>query len=83
LKIKFKERHFDIIDVIEAQSQATLNTITEYDFQDAFKSGINGGNGAFAWKGTTLRVMVASRPKVSVWPECNNSPRDYRYQWYL
>jgi hypothetical protein len=28
-------------------------------------------------------VMVASRPKVSVWPECNNSPRDYRYQWYL
>jgi hypothetical protein len=37
LNIKFKVRHFDIIDVIEAQLQAILNTITEHDFQDAFK----------------------------------------------
>jgi hypothetical protein len=33
LKIKLKGH----IDVIEAESQAMLNTLTEHDFQDAFK----------------------------------------------
>jgi hypothetical protein len=37
LKIKFKGRHFDTIHVMEAESQAVLNTVTEHDFQDAFK----------------------------------------------
>jgi hypothetical protein len=37
LKIKLKDRHFDTIEVIEAESQAVLNTFTEHDFQDAFK----------------------------------------------
>jgi hypothetical protein len=37
LKIKLKQRHFDTIEVIEAESQTVLNTITEHDFQDAFK----------------------------------------------
>jgi hypothetical protein len=37
LKIKLKGRHFDTIDVMEAESQALLNTVTEHDFQDAFK----------------------------------------------
>jgi hypothetical protein len=37
LKIKLKSRHFDTIEVIEAESQAVLNTLTEHDFQDAFK----------------------------------------------
>jgi hypothetical protein len=27
--------HFDAIEVIETESQAVLNTITEHDFQDA------------------------------------------------
>jgi hypothetical protein len=36
LKIKMKDRHFDTIEVIEAESQAVLNTLTEHDFQDAF-----------------------------------------------
>jgi hypothetical protein len=31
-----KGRHFDTIEVIEAESQAVLNTLTEHDFQDAF-----------------------------------------------
>jgi hypothetical protein len=35
LKIKLKGRHFDTIEVIEAESQAMLNTLTEQDFQDA------------------------------------------------
>jgi hypothetical protein len=37
LKIKLKCRHFDTIEVVEAESQAMQNTLTEHDFQDAFK----------------------------------------------
>jgi hypothetical protein len=37
LKGKLKGRHFDTIEVIEAELQAVLNTLTEHDFQDAFK----------------------------------------------
>jgi hypothetical protein len=39
LKIKLKRRHFDTIEVLEAESQAVLNTPTEHDFQDAFTNG--------------------------------------------
>jgi hypothetical protein len=34
--VKLKGRHFDSTEVIEAESQAVLNTLTEHDFQDAF-----------------------------------------------
>jgi hypothetical protein len=37
MKIKLKGRHFDTTKVIEAGSQAVLNTFTEYDFQNEFK----------------------------------------------
>jgi hypothetical protein len=37
LKIKLKGRHFDTTEMIEAESQAVLNTLTEHDFQDAFE----------------------------------------------
>jgi hypothetical protein len=37
LKIKLKGHHFDTIVMIEAKSQAVLNTLEEHDFQDAFK----------------------------------------------
>jgi hypothetical protein len=37
LKIKLKGRHFDTIEVIEAESQAMMKTLREHDFQDAFK----------------------------------------------
>jgi hypothetical protein len=37
LKIKLKGRRFDTTDVLEAESQAVLNTLTEHNFQDAFK----------------------------------------------
>jgi hypothetical protein len=39
LIIELKGRHFDTIEVIEAESQAVLNTLTEHDFQNAFKKG--------------------------------------------
>jgi hypothetical protein len=37
LNIKLKCSHFDRIEVIEAESQAVLNSLTEHDFQDAFQ----------------------------------------------
>jgi hypothetical protein len=37
LKIILNGRHFDTIEVIQAESQAVLNTLTEHDFQDSFK----------------------------------------------
>jgi hypothetical protein len=37
LKMKSKDRHFDTTDVIEAESQAVLNTFTEHNFQDALQ----------------------------------------------
>jgi hypothetical protein len=37
LKIKLKGRRFDSKEVIEAESHVVLNTLAEYDFQDAFK----------------------------------------------
>jgi hypothetical protein len=37
LKIKLKGRHFDTNEVTDAESQAVLNTLTDHDFQDAFK----------------------------------------------
>jgi hypothetical protein len=37
LKIKLKGRHFDTIEVTEAESQAALNILTEHEFQGAFK----------------------------------------------
>jgi hypothetical protein len=37
LKVKLKVRNFDTIELIEAESQAVLNTLTEHDFQDALK----------------------------------------------
>jgi hypothetical protein len=52
LKMKLKGFHFDTNEVIEAESQAMLNTFTEHDFQDAFKKRQIGGNCAETWKGT-------------------------------
>jgi hypothetical protein len=37
LKIKLKYRHFDTIEVIEAELLSVLNTLTEHDFQHACK----------------------------------------------
>jgi hypothetical protein len=56
--MKLKGRHFVTTEVIEAESLAVLNTITEHDFQDAFKNGRSPGNGAHVLKGTTSRVTV-------------------------
>jgi hypothetical protein len=60
LKIKAKSRHFDTIEALEAESQAKLNSLTEQEFQVAFKKWQK------LWERcTTSRVAVASGPKVS------------------
>jgi hypothetical protein len=48
---KLKGCHFDTIVVMEAESQAVLNTLTEHDFQDAFKNGRSVGNVACTLRG--------------------------------
>jgi hypothetical protein len=65
LKIKLKGLQFDTIEVIEAEAQVVLNTLTEQDLQDAFKNGRSTEDFAYVQKGTASRVMVASRPKVN------------------
>jgi hypothetical protein len=37
LNIKLNGHDLNTIEVIRAESQAVLNTLTEHDFQDAFK----------------------------------------------
>jgi hypothetical protein len=62
---KTERSPFDTIEMIEAELLAVLVTLTEHDFQNVFKNGRSAGNGAYALKGTTSNMMVASRPKVS------------------
>jgi hypothetical protein len=62
--IKLKGCHFDTTEIIEAESQAVLNTLTDHDFQDAFKNGRSAGNCSYERKSTTSGATVASRPKV-------------------
>jgi hypothetical protein len=65
LKIKLKGRHFDTTDVMEAESQAVLNTLTEHDFQDALRK-VAEAPGTLHTSGRELLhwLMLASRPKV-------------------
>jgi hypothetical protein len=37
IKLELEGWHFDTIEVMEVDLQAVLNTLTEHDFQDAFK----------------------------------------------
>jgi hypothetical protein len=65
LEIRLRGRHFDTTEVMEAEFQAVLNSLTGHDFQDAFKNGRSAGNCAYAQKVTISRVIVVSRPKFS------------------
>jgi hypothetical protein len=65
LKKKLKGRHFDTIEVIEAESQAMLNTLTEHGFLDAFKYWQKRWKRCTLAERTSSRMMMASRPKVS------------------
>jgi hypothetical protein len=62
LKIKLKGRHFDTTTVIEAETQAVLKNTT---CKIRLENGRSARNGEYARKGTTLRVMVGGKLKVS------------------
>jgi hypothetical protein len=47
--VKLESCHFDTTEVMEAESQAMLNSLTEQDFQDAFKNGRSAGISAWGW----------------------------------
>jgi hypothetical protein len=51
LKINLIHRHSDTVEVIEAESQAVMNTHIKNDFQNEFKNDRSAGNGAYARKG--------------------------------
>jgi hypothetical protein len=57
MKIQLKGHNFATVEVMEAESQAMLNTLTDDDFQDAFKNGSSAGNGSYSRKGTASRVI--------------------------
>jgi hypothetical protein len=62
IKLKLKRRRFHTIEEIQAESQRVLDTVTETDFQEAFKYGRDGGTRVYMWEGTTSRVIAADRP---------------------
>jgi hypothetical protein len=83
LKIKLKGRHFDTIEVIEAESQAVLNTLANTTSRMHLKDNRSAGNGAYAQNETTSRVMVTSRSKVGFWPDDSASTGNYGWLFIL
>jgi hypothetical protein len=63
--------------MIKVESRVVPNTLIEHDFQDAFKNGRSAGNGVYAQKGTTSKMVVTSRSKVCSWQDGNTSTGIY------
>jgi hypothetical protein len=62
---RLKDRHSDTTEVIEAESQAAMNTLTKHDFQDAFKKRQKRWGRCIRAEGDYSDDDVASRPKYS------------------
>jgi hypothetical protein len=78
LKIKLECSHLHTSEVIETESQTVLNILPEHDLKNAFKKkGSSAWNGLYTRKGTTSKVTVASRPKVSFWWDGSTSLGNY------
>jgi hypothetical protein len=60
MKLEQKGGRFDTIELIQAESQRVLDTLTEKDFQEAFQIG-EVGTGVYTREGTTAKVMAADR----------------------
>jgi len=59
LNMKLKGRRFQILEEIQAESQAVLNTLREMTSKNASKTGSAAGTVVKPQKGTTLKVMPA------------------------
>jgi hypothetical protein len=64
LKKKPRGLHFDTIEMMEAESQSVLNTLTGHYFQGAFKKWQKSWEQCIRDEGDYCGLMVASRPKV-------------------
>jgi hypothetical protein len=62
MKLKLKERRFDTIEEIQADSQRAWHYDKKKTSRKRFKNGGGGGTGVFMREETTLRVMAADRP---------------------
>jgi hypothetical protein len=67
-QVKSKVKSMLIIFIVHREvvlACQTVNSVYYCDVLHHLKNDRSAGNSAYAWKGTTLRVMVASRPEVS------------------
>jgi hypothetical protein len=64
LNVELQSPNFESIEVIEAESQAVLNTFAEHDFQDAFNTYQNCWGLRVRAKGDYCEVEGTSRNKV-------------------
>jgi hypothetical protein len=66
MKLKLKEHQFDTIEEIQAKSQRVLDTLTEKDFQEAFKKWRRRWDRCLHVGRNYLRVLVAKGLMVSL-----------------
>jgi hypothetical protein len=60
-----------LLEVMDAESQAVLNTLTEHDFRDAFTK----------WQKRWERCIPVGE-KLVFWPDGSTSPGNYGYVQY-
>jgi hypothetical protein len=70
LKVKLKVCHFNTIELIKAALWAVLNTITEHNFQDAFKKWQKLWGWCIHAEWGFFEGDLASKPKVSFFARC-------------
>jgi hypothetical protein len=61
MKLKLKDRRFDTIEEIQAESQRVLDTLTKMTFKKHSKNGGDGVTHVYMQEGTTSRVLAADR----------------------
>jgi hypothetical protein len=67
----WRGQHFDTTEVIEAESQVVLNTLTEQASRMHLKNRRSDGNGTYEWEGSTLgqiRPYGSTSPVNYGWP---------------
>jgi hypothetical protein len=77
LKIKVRDRNFEPIETIEAESQVVLNTLREHGFQDSFKTWQKHWERWIREEGSYFKGDGDQWPKVSFWPDGTTSTGNY------
>jgi hypothetical protein len=77
LKIKLKGHHFEQLRWLRENCRWCWTPSQNRTTRMHIKNGGNIENSAYTWKGTTSRVMVTSRLKVSFWPDGSTRTGNY------